>query len=77
MWKSMRRVRPALWSLPIKVLLAPCSNGLDQRTHGFPVARDAVLNPRRYLRINSATDQSLALQTAERRGQDFVGNLGH
>src|SRR5712692_7846143 len=64
-------------SLPLKVLPAPCSNDLDQRTHGLSVAGDAVLNPRRDLRINSATDESLVLQTAERRGQDLVGNLGH
>src|SRR5712691_9336171 len=54
-------------SLPLKVLPAPRSNGLDQRTHGFSVARDAVLNPRRNLCINSATDESFVLQTAERR----------
>jgi len=41
------------------------------------VARDAVLNSRRYLSIDGTTDESLVLQIAERCGQYLMGNLGH
>jgi len=49
----------AFESLPLQVLLAPYSNHLDNRTHSFSVAGETVLNPRRDLGIDRATDQSL------------------
>src|SRR3989475_13274054 len=63
---AIARPRAGDASLPLKVLPAPCSNDLDQRTDGFSVARDAVVNPRRDLRINIATGHPLAVQTPER-----------
>ena len=53
---------PVLSPLPLEVLPAPHSNGLDERTHGFPVARDAVPNSRRDFRMNGATDEPLVLE---------------
>lgn len=62
---------------PFKVLVAPRSNRLENRTHGLSVTRDAVFNPWRDLGISCAADQPLVFQIAKRRGQDFMGNLRH
>ena len=72
-----RRGTPVLSSLPLKVLSAPHPNGLNERTHGFSVVRDTVLDSRRDFRMNGATDQPFVLQVVERGGEDLVGNLGH
>jgi len=50
-----------LQSLPFQVLMAPCLDSLENRTHCFSVIGDTVFNPRRDFGINRATDQALVL----------------
>jgi hypothetical protein len=57
---------------PFNVLMAPCSNSLENRTHSFSVSGDAVLHSGRDFRLNGAANQSLLLQSAKRRGKDLV-----
>src|ERR1051326_5372568 len=66
-----------LKELPFKVLVTPRPDSLENREDGFSMIGDAVLNPRRNLRINRATDPAVPLRRGERRGQGFVGNSGH
>ena len=54
--EALRRGTLVSLPLPLKMFSAPPPNGLNEWTHGFSVAGDAVLNSRRDFRINGAAD---------------------
>ena len=54
---------------PLKMLPAPRPNGRDAWAYSFSMAGDAVLDPRRDLRVDRAPNKSFFLQIAKRCGQ--------